>query len=105
KSMLAKAIDAPDDEPPALLAANICRELASKSVDYEIAYVGGERRLQNAYRQPAPVKPHTEIRRGSTWVLTGGARGITAECALELGRRFGLNLHLIGSSPRPNVNP
>ena len=45
------------------------------------------------------------MRRGATWVMTGGARGITARCALELGRRFRLQLHLIGSSPYPETDP
>ena len=105
KTMIVKAIDSPDDEPPALLAANICRELASKAVDFEVAYVGGNRRLQYATAQPAPVQRFADIPPGGTWVLTGGARGITAACGLELGRRFGLKLHLIGTSPMPQVDP
>src|SRR5690606_12228466 len=45
------------------------------------------------------------IRRGATWVVTGGARGITAACALELAKRYGLKLHLIGSTPLPEIDP
>ncbi len=105
KNMIVKAIDAPDEEPPATLAANICRELASKAIDFEVAYTGSDRWLQYAYPQKAPVQADAGIRRGATWVLTGGARGITAACALELGRRFGLNLHLIGTSPLPQIDP
>ncbi|HTM52784.1 MAG TPA: phosphopantetheine-binding protein, partial [Pirellulales bacterium] len=55
RNMLLKAIDAPDDEPVDQLAANICRELASKTVDYEVAFVRGQRFLQYAYPQPAPT--------------------------------------------------
>ena len=33
-----------------------------------------------------------------------GRRGITAACALELGRRYGLKLHLLGKSPAPQEN-
>ncbi len=85
KGMIVKTIDAPDDEPPDLLAANIVRELAGGTLDYEIAFVGGRRRLQNALYQPAELLPKISIRRGATWIATGGARGITARCALELG--------------------
>src|SRR5207244_1309013 len=42
-----------------------------------------------------------DIPRGGTWVVTGGARGVTAIVARELGARFGLKLHLIGRSPAP----
>jgi NAD(P)-dependent dehydrogenase (short-subunit alcohol dehydrogenase family)/acyl carrier protein len=103
RSMLAKAIDFPDDEPPESVAACICRELAGKSVDFEIAYVGGKRFLPCAYPEPTPEPCATAIRPGGSWVFTGGATGITAQCALELGRRFKLKLHLIGRSPQPEI--
>ncbi len=35
-------------------------------------------------------------------LVTGGARGITAECALALGRAKGVRLVLVGSSPAPS---
>jgi NAD(P)-dependent dehydrogenase (short-subunit alcohol dehydrogenase family) len=103
--LLVKAIDAPPAEPPELLAGSICRELAARHDDFEVAYVGGRRYVQNAY--PCDVDPvaTSGIREGSVWVVTGGARGITAACALELGRRYGLKLHLIGASPRPEIDP
>ncbi len=103
KGFLAKAIDAPAAEDPDTLVDNVCAELASGAIDYEVAYVNGGRYLQLAVPRPAAVQEHAEIRPGSTWVVTGGARGITAESALELGRRFNLKLHLIGSSPAPQI--
>ena len=105
KDFVVKTIDAPDDEPADLLADNILRELAAASMDYEVAFVGGKRYLQNAAPEPAPIQEQADIRRGAVWVATGGARGITAACALELGRRFGLRLHLIGTSPLPEIDP
>jgi len=103
--MLAKAVDAPPNEPPDSLAANMLRELAARTLDYEIAFVGGRRRLQTAVHCPAALADRVDIRLGGVWVVTGGARGITAECARELGRRFALTLHLIGASPRPTCDP
>jgi acyl transferase domain-containing protein/NAD(P)-dependent dehydrogenase (short-subunit alcohol dehydrogenase family) len=102
KGLRAKAIDAPRSEPPEQFAANILRELAWGQIDYEVAFRGGQRFLQNATRRRIHESAAEDHPRG-TWVVTGGARGITAQCALELGRRFGLRLHLIGSSPLPNV--
>ncbi|MBX3439840.1 MAG: SDR family NAD(P)-dependent oxidoreductase, partial [Planctomycetaceae bacterium] len=99
----AKAIDAPESEDPDQLAECICIELASGSLDYEVAYVDGQRFLQLAILEKTARQDGPPIQRGGTWVVTGGARGITAESARELGRRFGLKLHLIGRSPAPNV--
>jgi acyl transferase domain-containing protein/acyl carrier protein/NAD(P)-dependent dehydrogenase (short-subunit alcohol dehydrogenase family) len=105
KDLLVKTIDAPSDEPAEHLADNILREVAAATMDYEVAFVGGKRYLQTALPQPAPVQAFAEIRPGAVWVVSGGARGITAACALELGRRFGLRLHLLGTSPLPQIDP
>ncbi len=105
KGFLAKAVDSPRGEPVALLAANICRELAHGTNDYELSFVGGKRYLQVALPAHAHLQPTNNVRPGGTWVLTGGVRGITAECGLELARRFGLKLHLIGTSPAEAIDP
>ena len=105
KRLIAKAVDAPVDEPVDSLAANLCRELAAATGDYEISFVGGQRYGQVALPVAAPLELHSNIRPGGTWVLTGGARGITAECGLHLGRRFGLKLHLVGMSQPPKIDP
>ena len=105
RQFLSKAIDAPRSESPVALAGCIERELAAHTVDFEVAFIAGQRYLQLAVAQAAAPRPRAGIRPGANWVITGGARGITVECALELGRRFGLRLHLIGSSPAPQVDP
>jgi len=61
--------------------------------------------------QPAGVLPADEetrirtsqVRTGGTWVVTGGARGITAVVVRELALRHGLKLHLLGTAPEPQV--
>jgi acyl carrier protein len=45
------------------------------------------------------------LQQGSVWIVTGGARGVTAACALELGRRHGLELILVGSTRPEPVEP
>ncbi|HEY4359801.1 MAG TPA: beta-ketoacyl synthase N-terminal-like domain-containing protein [Bryobacteraceae bacterium] len=89
-----KIIDAPPNEPD--LAENVCQEIESGATEIEVAFARGARRVIRAFPQdPAKgVAPLPE--RGSTWVVTGGARGITALAARDLGRRYGLRLHLIG---------
>jgi acyl transferase domain-containing protein/short-subunit dehydrogenase len=105
KNILAKAIDAPRTEPVESLAANIVRELAAGTNDYEVSFIDGKRYGQVALPVAAPLEPKSGVRAGGTWVLTGGARGITALCGLELGRRFALKLHLIGMSEPPAIDP
>ena len=104
KGFLAKAVDAPRGEAPDELAANILRELAHGTNDYEVSFVGGQRYLQVALPEHVKLESTSTIRPGGTWVLTGGARGITAECGLELARRFGLRLHLIGTTPAAAID-
>ena len=105
KNLRVKAIDAPDNDSPDVLADAILREVASHSIDYELAIVAGQRRLQTALAERAAMRPSAEVRPGGVWVVTGGARGISAACALELGRRFGVHLHLLGTSPQPQIDP
>jgi malonyl CoA-acyl carrier protein transacylase/NADP-dependent 3-hydroxy acid dehydrogenase YdfG len=45
------------------------------------------------------------IRAGDAVVVSGGARGITAACALELARRVRPSLILLGRSPEPVTEP
>jgi hypothetical protein len=96
-----KAIDLPADEPPTAVAEAICRELASDDPNVEVAYQQGQRSvLRSVVVLVESYSKQKEIH-GGTWVITGGARGITAAAALELGKRFGLKLHLVGRSPVP----
>ncbi|EAQ79138.1 type I polyketide synthase [Blastopirellula marina] len=99
-----KAFDTCSQESPCQIACNIFVELASGNQDYEVSYTGGVRRVPFAMDRPAATKAAAQLPQG-VWVVTGGARGITAACALELGKRYGLKLHLIGSSELPAIDP
>ena len=99
-----KVVDAPPSESPEAVIAAALGELAVPSYEGEVAVVDGVRRVVRAVRSDlAPPDPALGL--GETWVCTGGARGITAFVAGELGRRFGLKLHLIGRAPRSEVPP
>ena len=100
-----KIIDAPPEESPAGLVSAICRELATPSYDVEIGYSRGERTVVRAVPESLAGRPRRPIPRGGVWVCTGGARGITAFVAHELGRRYGLRLHLVGTAPPPQIHP
>jgi NAD(P)-dependent dehydrogenase (short-subunit alcohol dehydrogenase family) len=83
----------------------VCGELASDQRDVEIAYQAGRRYAVRPLFQPLVAGKEAAVPRGGVWVVTGGARGVTAIVARELGRRFGLKLYLIGSSPPPKCDP
>jgi len=91
---------APGDAPDAIADAMLA-ELAADRPEVEVALGGGRRGIVRIADEPVEGLPRSELRRGAVWVVTGGARGITAEVSLALGRQYGLDLHLIGRSPAP----
>ncbi|MBA2117371.1 type I polyketide synthase [Bremerella alba] len=100
-----KAFDTNTSDCPRQIADNIICELASGNLDYEVSWSGGSRKVPFAVDVAADeVAAESSLPQG-TWIVTGGARGITAACALELGKRYGLKLHLLGSSPLPEIDP
>ncbi|MDR0392187.1 MAG: SDR family oxidoreductase, partial [Planctomycetaceae bacterium] len=87
----------------------------------EIAYIGAKRHqvwnvpdyLSHNNNKTTYTKTETVLKADQTksitvkpqgvWVVTGGARGITAFTARQLAKDFGIKLNLIGSSPLPVV--
>jgi len=100
-----KVVDAPAETSPAILADLLLRELAADDLETEVGYLGAKRYVARPFFQSASSADPPAIRPGSTWIVTGGARGITAAVARQLGERFRLKLHLIGSSPLPAIDP
>jgi len=103
--LLAKVVDIAAGVAPDEAADAIWREWAAGTGDKEAAYANGRRYVLKPMHQPASQLPAIEPPCGGTWVITGGGRGITAVVARELGRRLGAKLHLVGSSPEPQVDP
>ncbi len=100
-----KAFDTSSDDCPQQIAEAIFRELASGNLDYEVSWSGGTRSVPYAVDTSIEQVAADSALPHGAWVVTGGARGITAACALELGQRYGLRLHLLGSSPLPKIDP
>ena len=79
-------------------------ELMSGDSRVETGYKDGRRyalKLEEQKLESESIKHDTFIRKGSTILITGGARGITFEIAKELVRQFNVNLVIIG---RTNTN-
>jgi NAD(P)-dependent dehydrogenase (short-subunit alcohol dehydrogenase family) len=96
-----KVIDAPANESPAQLVDAMLRELASAEPEVEVSWSAGARRVIRPLPSPEIKNIAAPSCDGGTWVVTGGARGITAIAARELARRHGWTLHLLGKSPPP----
>ncbi|MDR1383778.1 MAG: C45 family autoproteolytic acyltransferase/hydrolase [Planctomycetaceae bacterium] len=127
-----KTIDHAFEESPETVLNNILREYAIRDFDREIGYKNNRRytcrmiptALGVAHgskisdieidetldltewidvTQPVSVSLHSVKK--PVWLITGGARGVTAEIAYTIGKRFGAKLYLIGSSPIPQIDP
>ncbi|MCI5222880.1 MAG: hypothetical protein D3924_09460, partial [Candidatus Electrothrix sp. AR4] len=102
-----RVLDLSPHTSPDQLCAQIVAELSTTANYSAVGYDAAAVR-----RVPQPVLQNiAEYRpRLITWsskdvfLVTGGAKGITAECALELARAEQVQMALIGSSPRPTKN-
>lgn len=85
------------------IAETICREVTTRTPEIEVGYVNGHRHVVRAIRQSVAKSPNESDLHGGQWIITGGARGVTALVARELARRFDWTLHVLGTSPAPEV--
>ena len=85
-----------------MIAAAVCRELATDSAIIETASVRGKRYTSRPTFQPVSELPQRKIRRGTTWIVTGVCHSHIAFLALQLGRQLGLRLHLIDADLPPD---
>ena len=100
-----RVVDSPVEMDRSTLAHAVLAELRDGAGPVEVGYRNGRRQTvvpcERPHRGSTAALPQA-LARGSVWLVTGGARGVTAACALELGRRHGVRLALVGSTrPAP----
>ncbi len=100
----AKIVDAAASMSPDDIAEAAIREWQANDAEREVGYLGTRRFAVRPVAVSLGTK-HEELPQGGVFLITGGARGVTAEVAMELGLRTGAKLHLVGSSPLPEVPP
>ncbi len=86
------------------LAAYLEIELLAENPLTEVGYRDGSRHLVKVVESSLPLTSeidHLDLDKNSVIMLTGGARGITAQLAVTLARRYGCQLELIGRSQLP----
>ncbi len=98
-----KVIDFDTGESPQRMCEVIVNEMVSRHEDVEVGYRGAQRLLIRARPAPLTEGVTTQANGSAARVIlvTGGARGITAEVARELATCFQPTLLLVGRSPLP----
>ena len=105
-SLHVRVVDAAVGHEAGQVANAVVAEMEDGSGPVEVGFVDGRRvTVVPCERPPRAAAPLDALARGSVWVVTGGARGVTAACARELGRRYGLTLVLLGSTQPVDVAP
>jgi enediyne polyketide synthase len=89
------------------LCAMIAREVETDARYDAARYFGKTRRIARPHilARNALTRRAKQLDASDVVLVTGGARGITAECALALARETGAHMVLAGSSPSPTDAP
>lgn len=99
-AVLARVVDFDSSLDPAAMAGIVVRELLSRGGGFEVGYAGGRRTV--FHPEPAAVARDAfeDFLPQPGWVvlITGGARGITAELARRLAAP-GVRMVVVGRSP------
>ena len=98
-----KAVDLNPGEPPESLADCLLAEMAAADSLVEVGYDGQERLGLGLVAAPLALgaAQSLQIDAGTVILVTGGARGITAEVTRELARRYRPTLIVAGRAPLP----
>jgi acyl transferase domain-containing protein/NAD(P)H-dependent flavin oxidoreductase YrpB (nitropropane dioxygenase family)/NAD(P)-dependent dehydrogenase (short-subunit alcohol dehydrogenase family)/acyl carrier protein len=105
--VVVRAVDLDPDRPATEHAERLLAELGDPRGPREVGYLDGRRVTPQTEPGPVDKEHQSPIRLGpdSVVLVTGGARGITAKVALEVAKRFGSTLVLVGRSPVPGPEP
>jgi acyl transferase domain-containing protein/NAD(P)H-dependent flavin oxidoreductase YrpB (nitropropane dioxygenase family)/NAD(P)-dependent dehydrogenase (short-subunit alcohol dehydrogenase family) len=99
----AKVIDTDALESSSALATKVLREMLTGDGEVEVGYQGSRRLVLRPALSPLDREEAPALTIDSGWVIlvTGGARGITADVAHELAQRYQPTLLLVGRTPLP----
>ncbi len=100
-----KALDLADDFADEDEAAATIVEEMFRAGPVEVGLASGQRRTLERIGQPLTAGAAVPFSPGDVIVLSGGARGVTAEVAVALARAFRPTLILLGRTPEPTDEP
>lgn len=104
KNLRVRVLDFSSGVEPSQLANKTVLELSAPG---DFAAVGYDAELIRRVPGIRPQQPSKYENRSVTWtnddviLVTGGAKGITAECAMAFAEKTGVKMALVGSSPAP----
>jgi NAD(P)-dependent dehydrogenase (short-subunit alcohol dehydrogenase family) len=84
----------------ARVASGRLEEFMLRHAEIEVGFAEGRRQVPRVMWQPVADWLRPDLSPGH-WIVTGGARGITACVAKAIGTRYPVDLHLLGRSPLP----
>ncbi|MEQ8568537.1 MAG: C45 family autoproteolytic acyltransferase/hydrolase [Deltaproteobacteria bacterium] len=95
-----QALDASPSESPSQVAEALIAELDAPGGPLEVGLLRGKRLvLKMAERRAEPAASPDRL--PATWIVTGGARGVTAKMAIRLAELYQPRLVLLGRHPLP----
>ena len=100
-SMRVRAIDLDPNDDVEKLAQQVFGEIRAADDALDVGYVDGVRQKMIVAARPSSIPPPSPlvIDDKSVVLLTGGARGITAQVAVAMAKRFRCTLELVGRTP------
>jgi acyl transferase domain-containing protein/NAD(P)H-dependent flavin oxidoreductase YrpB (nitropropane dioxygenase family)/NAD(P)-dependent dehydrogenase (short-subunit alcohol dehydrogenase family) len=102
--VVARVVDFDRSDGPAVIAGRLFDELVANDDRPEVGYYRGQRIALGTVpaELDASDRAGIELAEGEPILVTGGARGITAEIAYDFARRWRPRLLVIGSSGGPD---
>jgi NAD(P)-dependent dehydrogenase (short-subunit alcohol dehydrogenase family) len=102
----ARAIDFDSSYSLSDIAQSLIRELRSEKDITEVGYSAGKRFVLQVEETvlDSAVPTGVTIDSDSVIVITGGARGITAEVAFDIASKYKPTLIIVGRNPRPEAH-
>ena len=112
-----RVVDCDANTPLNVVTQHVVAEMLDGTGPVEVGFVDGRRQttapcvtVAQSFAKPQPPRAtpvangsQRPLSRGSVWLITGGARGVTAACAFELAKRHGVRLALVGSTRPVNL--
>lgn len=96
-----RAVDLDPAEPADTLAGHVLDELWAPDRGAEVGYAHGARVGLEIAAAPVTVGSDFDLPSDAVVLVTGGARGITADVCLELAARYQPTFVIVGQSARP----
>jgi NAD(P)-dependent dehydrogenase (short-subunit alcohol dehydrogenase family)/acyl carrier protein len=100
--VLCKVVDLDPTDPNPILRQKLIDELTSSDDTLQVGLPGDRRLTVMPQIAPLDGAATRHIQRDWVFLVTGGARGVTAEIARQLAERYRPTLILAGASPLPS---